>query len=99
MSAINFYGNEEKSEIKIRDIKKYKTETSFGKIRMNEPYCIFCFKPKGIVIIFSLNGNCYKAFIDKKGGDCIIYGERNLKNLKEKIDTNTEKEKTIENKI
>ena len=99
MSAINFYGNEEKSEIKIRDIKKYKTETSFGKIRMNEPYCIFCFKPKGIVIIFSLNGNCYKAFIDKKGGDCIIYGERNLKYLKEKIDTNTEKEKTIENKI
>ena len=99
MSAINFYENEEKSEIKIRDLKKYKTETSFAKIRMNESYCIFCFKPKDNVIIFSLNGNCYKAFIDKKGGDCLIYGERNLKNLKEQKDSNTEKEKKIENKI
>lgn len=98
MSAINF-GNEEKNEIKIKEIKKHKIETSFGKIRMNESYCIFCFKPKDIVIIFSLSGNCYKAFIDTKGGDCLIYGERNLKNLKKNKDTNTETEKKTENKI
>jgi WD40 repeat protein len=92
ISDINFYEKEEINEIKIKDIKNYKTESSFAKIRMNEPYCIFCFKPKDIVIIISIKGNYYKALIDKKGGDCLIFGEKNLINNNEtKNDTDKKK--------
>ena len=99
ISSINLKEKEEKNNIKIKDIKNHKTESSFAKIRMSEPYCIFCFKPKDIVVIFSKNGNYYKASIDKKGGDCIIFQEKCLKDVKDYRDTKSEKEKINENKI
>lgn len=93
VSAINFYEKEEINDIKIKDIKSHKTESSFAKIKMNEPYCIFCFLPKDLVIILSMKGNYYKALINKKGGDCLILGERNLKSIIEHTDGKKDKEK------
>lgn len=85
-SAINFNENNTQNEIKIKDIKKYIIESSFAKIRINEAYCIFCFTSKDIVIIFSKNGFRYNAVINDKGGDCLIFGEKNLKELTEHKD-------------
>ena len=72
MSAINFNNNEKKEDINIKEIKNYKSESSFAKIRINESYSIFCFKPNDIVIIISNNGKYMRALIEKKGGDCLI---------------------------
>ena len=62
-----------REEICLKEIKNYKNESSFAKIRMSEPYCIFCFRPKDIVNIISYTGKYSEAQIDsKKGGDCVI---------------------------
>ena len=62
-----------REEICLKEIKNCKNESSFAKIRMSEPYCIFCFRPKDIVNIISNTGKYSEAQIDsKKGGDCVI---------------------------
>ena len=80
-------------EICLKEIKSPKNESSFAKIRMNEPDCIFCFKPKDNVIIISYHGNYTVAHIDsKKGGDCNPGKTINLNDVKK------EKEKEKNNK-
>lgn len=84
MSAINFSNNEKKEDINIKEIKSYKNESSFAKIRINESYSIFCFKPNDIVIIISKNGKYMRALIEKKGGDCLICKVGNINDFGKK---------------
>ena len=84
---------QKEDEIKVKDIKYYKTESSFSKVRMNDTDCIFCFVPNNIMIIISLKGIYYKAKIDVKGGDCPIILEKNIKEIREQQEINKKKEK------
>ena len=90
--------NQEKDEIRVKDIKNYKTESSFFKVRMNDTDCIFCFVPNDIMIIISLKGIYYKAKIDVKGGDCPIILEKSIKAIIEQQNFNKKKEKDKEKK-
>jgi len=90
--------NQENDEIKVKDIKNYKTESSFSKVRMNDAECIFCFVPNNLMIIISLKGIYYKAKIDVKGGDCRIIFEKNIKEIRELQEINKKKEKEKEQK-
>ena len=85
--------DQKEDEIKVKDIKYYKTESSFSKVRMNDTDCIFCFVPNNIMIIISLKGIYYKAKIDVKGGDCPIILEKNIKEIREQQEINKKKEK------
>ena len=85
--------DQKEDEIKVKDIKYYKTESSFSKVRMNDTDCIFCFVPNNIMIIISLKGIYYKAKIDVKGGDCPIILEKNIKEIREQQENNKKKEK------
>jgi WD40 repeat protein len=85
--------DQKEDEIKVKDIKYYKTESSFSKVRMNDTDCIFCFVPNNIKIKISLKGIYYKAKIDVKGGDCPIILEKNIKEIREQQEINKKKEK------
>ena len=82
ISTANLSENKDNIEIRIKNIKNYKSESSFAKIRINDPYCIFCFKNNDVVLIISINGIYYKAIIDNSGGDCFIYKKKYLREIK-----------------
>ena len=90
--------DQEKDEIRVKDIKNYKTESSFSKVRMNDTDCIFCFVPNNMMIIISLKGIYYKAKIDLKGGDCSIILEKNINEIKGQQEIKKKKEKKKEQK-
>ena len=69
---------EERDKYKIKKIKNYKSETSFGKIKINKQRCIFCFKPDDLVVIISFDGKYGFSQISKKGG-YFNYIEKDLK--------------------
>jgi WD40 repeat protein len=92
-TMVDFQISKENDEIRVKDIKNYKTESSFSKVRMNDTDCIFCFVPNDIMIIISLKGIYYKAKIDVKGGDCPIILEKNIKEIREQQEINKKKEK------
>ena len=69
---------EERDKYKIKKIKNYKSETSFGKIKINKQRCIFCFKPDDLVVIITFDGKYGFAQIAKKGG-YFNYIEKELK--------------------
>ena len=75
----NINDKEERDKFKVKKIKNYKSETSFGKIKINNPRCIFCFKPEDLVIIITLDGKYGFSRIEKKGG-YFNYIEKELKN-------------------
>ena len=62
-------------KFKIKKIKHYKTETSFAKIRINHPKCIFSFVPGDIVIIISSDEQYYFSKLENKGGYCLLTGK------------------------
>ena len=64
---------------KVKQIKNYKSETSFAKIKLNKPKCIFSFKNDDIVVIISSDEKIFYSKIEKKGGYCILSEEKNLK--------------------
>ena len=97
-TVVDFDISNEKDEIRVKDIKNYKTESSFCKVRMNDTDCIFCFVPNNVIIIISLKGIYYKVKIDVKGGDCPIIFEKNIKVLKELKEAKKEKGKGKEQK-
>ena len=54
----------------------FDNESSFAKVRLEEPYSIFHFGLDNSLIIITSSGKYYKAKIDlKKGGDCQILEE------------------------
>ena len=87
ISAFNFQDKDEKEEVKIKEIKFYKTETSFAKVKLDEPNFIFCFMPNDILIIVTQKGFYYKAIIEKKGGECYLCAERSISDIKEQNET------------
>ena len=69
----DFEKNDKKENIfedkyKLKKIKSYKSGTSFAKIKVNKPDCIFCFKPDDLVIIVTPDEKYCFSKIEKKGG-------------------------------
>jgi hypothetical protein len=60
--------NNSEDKYKVKQIKDHKTETSFAKIKINIPDCIFCFKADNIVIIVTPDEKYCFSKIEKKGG-------------------------------
>ena len=66
-------------DYRIKKIKNYKSESSFAKIKVNKPKCIFAFKSDDIVIIVTPDEKVCFSKIEKKGGYCILTKEKELK--------------------
>ena len=66
-------------KFKVKKIKNYKSETSFAKIKINKPKCIFSFNPDDIVVIISSDEKLIFSKIEKKGGSCITTEEKEIK--------------------
>ena len=66
-------------KFKVKKIKNYKSETSFAKIKINKPKCIFSFNPDDIVVIISSDEKLIFSKIEKKGGYCITTEEKEIK--------------------
>ena len=60
---------------RVKKIKNYKTESSFAKIKINKPNCIFAFKPDDLVITISSDEKYYFSKIENKGGYCVVTGK------------------------
>lgn len=60
--------NNSEDKYKVKLIKNYKSETSFAKIKINKPDCIFCFKADNIIIIVTPDEKYCFSKIEKKGG-------------------------------
>jgi WD40 repeat protein len=67
-TEINNKFNNSEDKYKVKQIKDHKTETSFAKIKINIPDCIFCFKADNIVIIVTPDEKYCFSKIEKKGG-------------------------------
>ena len=66
-------------KFKVKQIKNFKSETSFAKIKINKPKCMFSFKNDDIVVIISLDEKIFYSKIEIKGGYSIVTGEKDLK--------------------
>ena len=71
--------NKKINKYKVKEIKNYKSESSFAKIKINKSKFIFAFKNDDIVIIISPDEKIWYSKIDKKGGNCVVTGEKELK--------------------
>ena len=76
---IKLNNKKSKDKYKVKEIKNYKSESSFAKIRINKPECIFAFKNDDIVIIVTPDEKICYSKIDKKGGNCVVTGEKSLR--------------------
>ena len=66
---------------RLKKINTYKSESSYAKIRINKPKCIFCFRPDDLVFIVSPDEKYNYAKVDKNG--CVFTDDKKLKdNLK-----------------
>ena len=66
-------------EYRIKKIKNYKSESSFAKIRVNKPKCIFAFQTDDIVVIITPDEKFCFSKIEKKGGYCIVTKEKEMR--------------------
>ena len=64
---------------KLKKIKYPKIESSFARIKINKPDCIFCFLPGDLVLIITSEAKFCFAKIEKKGGYCIFTEEKEIK--------------------
>ena len=78
-NGINSNDNISADKYRVKKIKTYKSESSFAKIKVNKPRCIFSFKPSDIVVIISQDEKLFFSKIEKKGGYCIVTEEKDLK--------------------
>ena len=78
-NGINSNDNISVDKFRVKKIKTYKSESSFAKIKVNKPRCIFSFKPSDIVVIISQDEKLFFSKIEKKGGYCIVTEEKDLK--------------------
>ena len=70
--------NNEGVNYKVKTNKGYKTDTSFAKIKINKPNCIFCFRPGKSLLIISQDEKYYLAKFDQKGGTFNAIEQKNF---------------------
>jgi len=70
--------NNEGVNYKVKTNKGYKTDTSFAKIKINKPNCIFCFRPGKTLLIISQDEKYYLAKFDQKGGTYNAIEQKNF---------------------
>lgn len=74
----NKYNNTLVDKFRLKKINNYKTESSFAKIKINKPDCIFCFKPDDLVFIINSDEKYNYSKIDQKGGICVFTDDKDL---------------------